>query len=73
MLHGPGRATAVMFSWTLSERKMLRSCGAKDVALLRHPAHAQYGAHLRRQRADFAAAERDRSREAARHADQRVQ
>ena len=46
---------------------------AEDVALLRHPADAQPGAHLRRQRADLAAAERDRSGEAARHADQRVE
>ena len=28
---GPGRATAVMFSCTLSERKMLRSCGTQPM------------------------------------------
>ena len=51
-----------MFSCTVSERKMLRSCGTQPMP--------SAGPRLGRQRADLAAAEAMRPAEAARHADE---
>jgi hypothetical protein len=40
-VHGPGCATAVMFSSTVSERKMLRSCGTQPI-----PARARWSGRI---------------------------
>ena len=64
-VHGPGRATAVRFSSTVSDWKMLRSCGTQPM-----PARARVsGASARDRRGRRA---RSMPRDAARHADQRV-